>query len=49
MLTLDARGNANAVWIFQMTKCAYGRCPPAAPRTVILANGAQAKNVHWQK
>jgi hypothetical protein len=46
-LTLDAQGNANAVWIFQMaTSLTVGA--PAAPRSVILINGAQAKNVFWQ-
>ncbi|XDD48762.1 ice-binding family protein [Leptospira sp. WS92.C1] len=46
-LTLDAQGNANAVWIFQMAS-ALTVGGPTAPRTVILANGAQAKNVYWQ-
>jgi hypothetical protein len=46
-LTLDAQGNANAVWVFQMaTTLIVGA--PAAPRSVILVNGAQAKNVFWQ-
>jgi hypothetical protein len=46
-LTLDAQGNANAVWVFQMantlTVGAIG-----AGRSVILAGGAQPKNVFWQ-
>ncbi len=46
-LTLDAQGNANAVWIFQMAS-ALTVGAPAAPRSVILTNGAQAKNVYWQ-
>jgi hypothetical protein len=48
-LTLDAQGNANAVWIFQMaTTLTVGGPGAAAPSNVILANGAQAKNVYWQ-
>ncbi len=44
-LTLDAQGNANAVWIFQM---------PSSTLTVgngikvTLTNGASAKNIFWQ-
>jgi hypothetical protein len=46
-LTLDAQGNANAVWVFQMaTSLTVGG--PGAPRSVILVNGAQAQNVFWQ-
>jgi len=46
-LTLNAQGNANAVWVFQMaTTLTVGA--PAAPRSVILINGAQAKNVFWR-
>jgi hypothetical protein len=46
-LTLDAQGNANAIWVFQMasTLTVGG---PGAPRSIILINGAQAKNVFWQ-
>jgi hypothetical protein len=48
-LTLDAQGNANAVWIFQMaTSLTVGGPGAAAPQSVILVNGAQAKNVFWQ-
>ena len=46
-LTLDAQGNANAVWVFQ-TAAALTLGLPATPRTVLLVNGAQAKNVFWQ-
>lgn len=46
-LTLDAKGNANAVWIFQMAQTLTVG-DPATPRNVILINGAQAKNVFWQ-
>lgn len=46
-LTLDAQGDANAVWVFQMaTSLTVGG--PGAPQSVILINGAQAKNVFWQ-
>lgn len=48
-LTLDAQGNANAVWIFQMaTTLTVGGPGAAFPQSIILANGAQAKNVFWQ-
>ncbi|MBE3038017.1 MAG: DUF3494 domain-containing protein [Chloroflexi bacterium] len=46
-LTLDAQGNADAVWIFQMASSLTVGAP-AAPRSVILVNGAQASNVYWQ-
>jgi hypothetical protein len=46
-LTLDAQGDANAVWVFQMAST-LGVGAPGAPRSVILINGAQAKNVFWQ-
>jgi hypothetical protein len=45
-LTLDAQGNANAVWVFQAAgSLTVGDA--GAPRSVILVNGAQAKNVFW--
>jgi hypothetical protein len=45
-LTLDAQGNANAVWVFQAAgSLTVGNA--GAPRSVILVNGAQAKNVFW--
>lgn len=48
-LTLDAQGNTNAVWIFQMSNTLTVGGPGAAsPSSVILTNGAQAKNVFWQ-
>jgi len=48
-LTLDAQGDPNAVWVFQMaTSLTVGGPGAAAPASVILANGAQAKNVYWQ-
>jgi Ice-binding-like/Bacterial Ig-like domain len=46
-LTLDAQGDTNAVWVFQMaSSLTVGG--PGAPRNIILAGGAQAKNVFWQ-
>jgi hypothetical protein len=48
-LTLDAQGNANAVWVFQMASTLTVGGPGAAfPQGIILANGALAKNVFWQ-
>lgn len=46
-LTLNAAGNADAVWIFQVpASLTIGLI--ATPRLVLLTNGAQAKNVFWQ-
>ena len=43
ILTLDAQGNANAVWIFQL-----GSTLTTDPATsIVLAGGAQAKNIFW--
>ena len=48
-LTLDAQGDPNAVWVFQMaTFLTVGGPGAAFPQSVILTNGAQAKNVFWQ-
>lgn len=48
-LTLDAQGDANAMWVFQMATTLTAGGPGAAfPSSVILANGALAKNVYWQ-
>ncbi len=48
-LTLDGRGNPNAVWVFQMASTLTVGGPGAAfPQSVHLINGAQAKNVFWQ-
>jgi len=48
-LTLDARGDANAVWVFQMaTTLTVGGPGAAFPQSVTLVNGAQSKNVFWQ-
>lgn len=46
-LTLDAQGDANAVWVFQ-SSAALTVGLPATPRRVLLINGAQARNVFWQ-
>ncbi len=45
-LTLDAKGDANAVWIFQVASgfTTIG----GAGGNVILSGGAQAKNIYWQ-
>ena len=48
-LTLDAQGDPNAVFVFQMaTSLTVGGPGAAFPQSVILINGAQAKNVYWQ-
>jgi hypothetical protein len=48
-LTLDAQGNANAVWVFQMaTTLTVGGPGAAFPQSIILSGGALAKNVYWQ-
>ena len=48
-LTLDAGGDANAVWVFQMGSTLLVGGPGATnPRSVKLINGAQSKNVFWQ-
>jgi len=48
-LTLDAQGDPNAVWVFQMANSlTVGIAGPTGARNVILVNGAQAKNVFWQ-
>jgi len=43
-LTLDAQGNANAVFIFQMAST----LTTSAGRQVVLAGGARSVNVFWQ-
>ena len=43
-LTLDAQGNANAVFIFQMAST----LTTTAGRQVILSGGAKAANIVWQ-
>jgi Ice-binding-like/Bacterial Ig-like domain len=44
-LTLDGQGDDNAVWVFQ---CASSlTVGDTVPRSIILINGAQPKNVYW--
>ena len=43
-VTLDARGNPNAVWIFQIAQT----FTVGSGATVTLSGGAQAKNIFWQ-
>lgn len=46
-LTLDGQGDTNSVWVFQSdSSLTVGG--PAAPRSVILINGASSKNVFWR-
>lgn len=48
-LTLDAQGDGDAVWVFQMaTTLTVGGPGADFPQSVILVNGAQSKNVFWQ-
>jgi hypothetical protein len=44
-LTLDAQGNPNATWVFQIgSSLTVGA---TAPESVILIGGAKASNVYW--
>jgi uncharacterized repeat protein (TIGR02543 family) len=48
-LTLDAGGDANAVFVFQIgSTLTVGGPGVAAPQSIILTGDAQAKNVFWQ-
>jgi hypothetical protein len=48
-LTLDGQGDQNAVWVFQMaTTLTIGGPGADFPQSIILINGAQAKNIFWQ-
>jgi hypothetical protein len=48
-LTLNALGDANAVFVFQMaSSLTVGGANGNVPQNIILVNGAQAKNVFWQ-
>lgn len=48
-LTLDAQGDAGAVWVFQMASSLTVGGPGAAfPQSVILTGNAQPENVFWQ-
>jgi hypothetical protein len=44
-LTLDAQGNSNSVFVFQMPSSTFTM---AVGRHIVLAGGAKAKNVFWQ-
>ncbi|WP_457131755.1 ice-binding family protein [Mucilaginibacter sp. UYNi724] len=47
-LTLDAKGDPNAVWIFQTAAgLTVGVAGPNGAKSVVLINGAKAKNVFW--
>jgi hypothetical protein len=46
-LTLDAKGDPNASWVFQMASSLTVGTPTAS-ESVLLVNGAQASNVFWQ-
>ena len=43
-LTLDAKGNAGAVWIFQVA----GDFTMNSGSQIVLKNGAKAENIYWQ-
>jgi len=43
-LTLDGQGNADSVWIFQIS----GDLTMNSASQVVLTNGAKAENVYWQ-
>jgi hypothetical protein len=46
--TLDAQGDTNATWKFQVaTTLTVGCQGAAAPQSISLAGGAPAKNVFW--
>jgi hypothetical protein len=44
ILHLDAKGDGNAVWVFQMGSTFI----TDSGTSVVLAGGAQANNVYWQ-
>lgn len=46
-LTLDAQGNPDSVWVFQMASTLLVGTP-TSPQSVVLINGARAQNVYWQ-
>ena len=47
-LTLDAGGDPDAVWIFQMPASTLTTADGPGNSRVILAGGAQARNIFWQ-
>jgi hypothetical protein len=47
-LTLDAQGDPNATWIFQTAAgLTVGIAGPTGAKSIIMKNGALAKNVFW--
>lgn len=47
-LTLDAKGDPNATWIFQTASgLTVGIAGPAGAKSVLMINGALPKNVYW--
>jgi hypothetical protein len=47
-LTLDAKGDPNAVWIFQTAAgLTVGIAGPSGARSVVMINGGLPKNVFW--
>jgi hypothetical protein len=47
-LTLDAKGDPNATWIFQTAAAlTVGVAGPSGAKSVIMINGALPKNVYW--
>ena len=47
-LTLDAKGDPNATWIFQTAAgLTVGVAGPNGARSIVLINGAAPKNVYW--
>jgi hypothetical protein len=45
-LTLDAQGDPNAVWVFQMPASTLTLTAPGC--NIVLKNGAQPSNIFWQ-
>ena len=47
-LTLDAKGDPNATWVFQTAAgLTVGIAGPAGARSVVMINGGSPKNVYW--
>lgn len=47
-LTLDAKGDPNAVWVFQTAAgLTVGIAGPTGAKSVVMINGGQPKNVFW--
>jgi hypothetical protein len=45
-LTLDAKGDPNAIWIFQIASYLQVGTPTSS-ESIVLINGAKASNVYW--